>query len=143
MSYIHVFCICTCAVQLSMFHMKRRSRNMLIITIIILLVIFSRYLELVYPKRLILQVHVNSILFLSVLSNNNSSSSSSNSNKKKQQQSLASTILYHFHGVRFCLKKKTTLFLPCFSPLELRDPLLLSLSLLSFFFLIDPSQHAS
>ena len=31
--YAHVFyfCICPCSAQLSMFHMKRRSRNMLII----------------------------------------------------------------------------------------------------------------
>ena len=29
------FCICTCSAQLSMFHMERRSRNMLIIIIII------------------------------------------------------------------------------------------------------------
>ena len=28
---MHAFCICTCSVQLSMFHMERRSRNMLII----------------------------------------------------------------------------------------------------------------
>ena len=27
------FCICTCSAQLSMFHMERRSRNMLIIII--------------------------------------------------------------------------------------------------------------
>ena len=30
------FCICTCSVQLSMFHMERRSRNTLIIIIIML-----------------------------------------------------------------------------------------------------------
>ena len=30
------FCICTCSTQLSMFHMERRSRNMLIIIIIII-----------------------------------------------------------------------------------------------------------
>ena len=30
------FCICTCSAQLSMFHMERRSRNTLIINIIIL-----------------------------------------------------------------------------------------------------------
>ena len=29
-----VFCVCPCSGQLSMFHMKRRSRNMLIIIII-------------------------------------------------------------------------------------------------------------
>ena len=28
------FCICTCSAQLSMFHMERHSRNMLIIIII-------------------------------------------------------------------------------------------------------------
>ena len=33
-SYMHVFCISTCSVQLSMFHMERRSRNALIIIII-------------------------------------------------------------------------------------------------------------
>ena len=35
-SYMHVsyFCICNCSAQLSMFHMERRSRNMLIIIII-------------------------------------------------------------------------------------------------------------
>ena len=31
------FCICTCSVQLSMFHMERHSRNMLIIIIIIII----------------------------------------------------------------------------------------------------------
>ena len=31
------FCICTCSVQLSMFHMERRSRNMLIIITIIII----------------------------------------------------------------------------------------------------------
>ena len=31
------FCICTCSVQLSMFHMERRSRNTLIIIIIIII----------------------------------------------------------------------------------------------------------
>ena len=30
------FCICPCSAQLSMFHMERRSRNMLIIIIIIM-----------------------------------------------------------------------------------------------------------
>ena len=30
------FCICTCSVQFSMFHMERRSRNTLIIIIIII-----------------------------------------------------------------------------------------------------------
>ena len=33
------FCTCTCSVQLSMFHMERRSRNTLIITIIISIII--------------------------------------------------------------------------------------------------------
>ena len=32
---VSYFCICTCSVQLSMFHMERRSRNTLIIIIII------------------------------------------------------------------------------------------------------------
>ena len=31
------FCICTCSVQLSMFHMERRYRNMLIILLLLLL----------------------------------------------------------------------------------------------------------
>ena len=31
LSYMHVFCICPCSAQLSMFHMERRSGNMLII----------------------------------------------------------------------------------------------------------------
>ena len=31
---MHVFCICTCSAQLSMFHKERRSRNTLIIIII-------------------------------------------------------------------------------------------------------------
>ena len=37
--YMHVlyFCICTWSAQLSMFHMERRSRNMLIIIIIIII----------------------------------------------------------------------------------------------------------
>ena len=30
-AYVLYFCICTCSAQLSMFHMERRSRNMLII----------------------------------------------------------------------------------------------------------------
>ena len=30
-------CICTCSAQLSMFHMEKRSRNMLIIIIIIII----------------------------------------------------------------------------------------------------------
>ena len=30
------FCICTCSAKLSMFHMERHSRNMLIIIIIII-----------------------------------------------------------------------------------------------------------
>ena len=29
------FCICTCSAQLSMFHMEKRSRNTLFITIVI------------------------------------------------------------------------------------------------------------
>ena len=29
-SHVHVFCIWTCSMQLSMFHMERRSRNALI-----------------------------------------------------------------------------------------------------------------
>ena len=33
------FCICLCSAQLSMFHMERRSRNMLIIIIIINIII--------------------------------------------------------------------------------------------------------
>ena len=32
---MHVFCICTCSAQLRVFHMERRSRNTLIIIIII------------------------------------------------------------------------------------------------------------
>ena len=32
-SYMHVFCICNCSAQLSMFHMERRPRNMLIVII--------------------------------------------------------------------------------------------------------------
>ena len=32
------FCICPCSAQLSMFHMERRSRNMLIIIIIIVII---------------------------------------------------------------------------------------------------------
>ena len=32
---VSCFCICTCSAQLSMFHMERRYRNMLIIIIII------------------------------------------------------------------------------------------------------------
>ena len=34
--YFVYFCICTCSAQLSMFHMERRSRNTLIIIIIII-----------------------------------------------------------------------------------------------------------
>ena len=30
------FCICTCSAQLSMFHMERRSRNTLVIIIVIM-----------------------------------------------------------------------------------------------------------
>ena len=37
------FCICTCSVQLSMFHMERRSRN----TLIIIIIIIINYLTLV------------------------------------------------------------------------------------------------
>ena len=33
---VSYFCICTCSAQLSMLHMERRSRNTLIIIIIIL-----------------------------------------------------------------------------------------------------------
>ena len=33
-SYIHVFCICTCSAQLSMFFMERRSRNTVFMIII-------------------------------------------------------------------------------------------------------------
>ena len=36
-SYIRAFCICTCSEQLSMFHMERHSRNMLIIILLLLL----------------------------------------------------------------------------------------------------------
>ena len=32
------FCICACSAQLSMFHMERCSRNMLIIIIIIIII---------------------------------------------------------------------------------------------------------
>ena len=34
-AYVLYFCICTCSAQLSMFHMERRSRNTLIIIIIV------------------------------------------------------------------------------------------------------------
>ena len=33
------FCICTCSVQLSMFHMERCSRNMLIVIVIIIIIV--------------------------------------------------------------------------------------------------------
>ena len=36
---VSYFCICTCSAQLSMFHMKRRSRNTLIAIIIIVVII--------------------------------------------------------------------------------------------------------
>ena len=36
-SYMYVFCICTCSVQLSMFHMERCSRNTLFTIIIIIM----------------------------------------------------------------------------------------------------------
>ena len=39
---MHVFCIFTCSAQLSMFHMERRSRNMLIIIIIIILLLLIK-----------------------------------------------------------------------------------------------------
>ena len=41
---MHVFCICPCSAQLSMFHMGRRSRNMLIVIITIncIHVLFNR-----------------------------------------------------------------------------------------------------
>ena len=39
------FCICTCSVQLSMFHMERRSRNTLILLLLLLLKMFSRRFE--------------------------------------------------------------------------------------------------
>ena len=35
---VFYFCICTCSVQLSMFHMEKRSRNTLIIIIIIVVI---------------------------------------------------------------------------------------------------------
>ena len=39
---MHVFCICTCSAQLSMFNMERHSGNMLIIiSIIIILIAFE------------------------------------------------------------------------------------------------------
>ena len=45
------FCICTCSAQLSMFHMERRYRNTLIITIIIIL-----YIEMRKPHRVIVNL---------------------------------------------------------------------------------------
>ena len=36
-----IFCMCTCSAQLSMFHMERLSRNMLIIIIIIIIILFG------------------------------------------------------------------------------------------------------
>ena len=44
-AFVLYFCICTCSVQLSMFHMERRSRNTLT-TIIFKYVIFSGNLRL-------------------------------------------------------------------------------------------------
>ena len=35
------FCICTCSVQFSMFHMERRYRNMLIILLLLLLLFYG------------------------------------------------------------------------------------------------------
>ena len=32
--HVLYFCICTCSAQLSMFHMERRSRNMLIVVVV-------------------------------------------------------------------------------------------------------------
>ena len=36
------FCVRTCSVHLSMFHMERRSRNMLIIILILIIIIIAK-----------------------------------------------------------------------------------------------------
>ena len=41
-AFVLYFCICTCSAQLSMFHMERRSRNMLIIIIITILTMMRK-----------------------------------------------------------------------------------------------------
>ena len=52
------FCICTCSVQLSMFHMERRSRNVIIIIITIyqssyfhIVELYATHVELKCPSE--------------------------------------------------------------------------------------------
>ena len=40
------FCICTCSVQLSMFHIERSSRNMLITIIIIIIIQRNQFISM-------------------------------------------------------------------------------------------------
>ena len=53
---VSYFCICTCSVQLSMFHMVMHSRNTIIIIIIIIIIIMNTSSSSVFPSY-ISEVH--------------------------------------------------------------------------------------
>ena len=61
------FCICSCSVQLSMFHVERHSRNMIIVIIIIITIIIILLLLLSASKVYMLP-HWDRICWLNLLS---------------------------------------------------------------------------
>ena len=58
------FCICTCSVQMSIFHMERRFRNTLIIIIIIIIIIMIIFIIIIITVVVIMLLLLSLLLLL-------------------------------------------------------------------------------